>query len=175
MKLMLASAILAGLARLSSGIHVWYNAKGHVDNQYSCGDRWTDEGSDGPKTPSTSPILREDCESLAGSLSTGSGFWNIDHWSIDDSRDWLLLKGNGTCHFAVNLNESQLVMGDDTVYIAYQDISSVLIALMTTKSFGADSSYFSQISGSWASCQPNNIAMQWALYNPFISNDPLPD
>jgi hypothetical protein len=92
MKLMLASAILAGMARLSSGVHVWYNAKGHFDGQYSCGDRWTDEGSDGPKIPSTSTILREDCESLAGSLSKGSGFWNFDHWSIDDSKDWLLLK-----------------------------------------------------------------------------------
>ncbi|ROV89654.1 hypothetical protein VSDG_08061 [Cytospora chrysosperma] len=60
MKLMLASAILAGLARLSSGVHVWYNAKGHVDNQYSCGDRWTDKESEGPKIPSTSPIFRED-------------------------------------------------------------------------------------------------------------------
>lgn len=92
MKLILASAVFAGLARPSSGVHVWYNAKGQFDGLYSCSDTWTDGGFDGPKIAPTSKILRKDCESLAESLSNASGFWNLDHWSSDDSQCWLPLK-----------------------------------------------------------------------------------
>ncbi|ROW00765.1 hypothetical protein VMCG_06569 [Cytospora schulzeri] len=116
-------------------------------------------------------MLENDCESLLGSLKDGPGFWNLSHWNIDDSQNWIPLKGNGTCHFAVTFNGSQIANGDDTtVYLSYGDVSSVLLTMVTTGRLenGTSDSGPRQIYGAWPSCQPNDLTVQWAFYNPIV-------
>ncbi|KUI58561.1 hypothetical protein VP1G_05844 [Cytospora mali] len=174
MIILLASLVFAGLARVSSGTQVWYNANGQIDNVWSCGDQWTAQGVDGPKTIPTSTILAKDCESLLKNLNGTSGFWNLDHWTSGNSQYWLPLKGVETCHFAVRYNGTQVDNEEDTVYLVYSDAYSVLVALMPSRVYGADNMYFNQTSGTWSGCQPNNKSVQWTFYNPFESVDPIP-
>lgn len=55
----------------------------------------------------------------------------------------------------------------DTDSLSYEDASSVLHALLGYRVYGAGDVYFNQSFGSWSSCQPNNLSVEWAFYNPF--------
>lgn len=113
MKIIPAFTVLANLARFSSALGIWYSTVEFGTR--TCQDKELDAAIATANVSSSGQVLTEDCQNLLdvlGDMAAG-GFWNISINGDDGQSDrWVPLKGNGTCHFALCVEEHTTMLGE---------------------------------------------------------------